>query len=59
VVGLLVWQMVDFLYADIGGTTTVLISVVLGLCASALARTGLLAIPAPRTAPTRREASAL
>ncbi|MEZ0064799.1 O-antigen ligase [Streptacidiphilus sp. MAP12-20] len=59
VVGLLVWQMVDFLYADIGGTTTVLISVVLGLCASALARTGVLAIPSPRAALTRREASAL
>ncbi|WP_063774283.1 O-antigen ligase family protein [Streptacidiphilus rugosus] len=59
VVGLLVWQTVDFLYADIGGTTTVLISVVLGLCASALARTGLLTIPAPRTESSRREASAL
>ncbi|MEY9873643.1 O-antigen ligase [Streptacidiphilus sp. MAP12-33] len=57
VVGLLVWQLVDFLYADIGGTTTVLISVVLGLCASAIARGGLLAIPGPRSAPTLREAS--
>nr|WP_232110239.1 O-antigen ligase family protein [Streptomyces buecherae] len=32
-VGLLVWQAVDFLYADIGGPTTVLTSVVLGLAA--------------------------
>lgn len=32
-VGLLTWQLVDFLYADIGGTTTVLVSVVLGLAA--------------------------
>ncbi|MFD9125682.1 O-antigen ligase family protein [Kitasatospora sp. NPDC059571] len=31
--GLLVWILVDFLYADIGGTTTVLTSVVLGLAA--------------------------
>jgi O-antigen ligase len=31
--GLLTWQLVDFLYADIGGTTTVLVSVVLGLAA--------------------------
>ena len=31
--GLLVWQLVDFLYADIGGTTTVLVSVVVGLAA--------------------------
>lgn len=30
---LLVWVLVDFLYADIGGTTTVLTSVVLGLAA--------------------------
>ena len=57
VVGLLAWQLVDFLYADIGGTTTVLISVVLGLCASAVARGGLLAIPGPRTASNLREAS--
>ncbi|MEW1911986.1 O-antigen ligase family protein [Kitasatospora sp. NPDC085895] len=32
---LLVWILVDFLYADIGGTTTVLTSVVLGLAARA------------------------
>ncbi|MFC1419735.1 O-antigen ligase family protein [Streptacidiphilus cavernicola] len=32
-IGLLAWQLVDFLYADIGGTTTVLVSVVLGLAA--------------------------
>jgi O-antigen ligase len=32
-IGLLIWQLVDFLYADIGGTTTVLVSVVLGLAA--------------------------
>jgi O-antigen ligase len=51
VVGLLAWQLVDFLYGDIGGTTTVLISVVLGLCASALAGGGLPAIPGPRSAP--------
>ncbi|WP_405019740.1 O-antigen ligase family protein [Kitasatospora sp. NBC_00070] len=31
--GLLVWVLVDFLYADIGGTTTVLTSVILGLAA--------------------------
>jgi O-antigen ligase len=31
--GLLVWQLVDFLYADIGGPTTVLVSFVLGLAA--------------------------
>ncbi|QMU71942.1 O-antigen ligase [Streptacidiphilus sp. P02-A3a] len=29
--GLLVWQLVDFLYADIGGPATVLVSFVLGL----------------------------
>ncbi|MCC9308275.1 O-antigen ligase family protein [Kitasatospora sp. RB6PN24] len=33
VAGLLCWVLVDFLYADIGGTTTVLTSVVLGLAA--------------------------
>ncbi|GAA1959787.1 O-antigen ligase family protein [Kitasatospora viridis] len=33
VVGLLCWVLVDFLYADIGGTTTVLTSVILGLAA--------------------------
>ncbi|WP_406204845.1 O-antigen ligase family protein [Kitasatospora sp. NBC_01560] len=33
---LLVWVLVDFLYADIGGTTTVLTSVVLGLAARAV-----------------------
>ena len=32
-VGLLVWQPVDFLYADIGGPSTVLTAVVLGLVA--------------------------
>ncbi|MGW2377871.1 O-antigen ligase family protein [Kitasatospora sp. NPDC001683] len=32
---LLTWLLVDFLYADIGGTTTVLASVVLGLAARA------------------------
>ncbi|MER5354359.1 O-antigen ligase family protein [Kitasatospora sp. NPDC002551] len=32
---LLTWVLVDFLYADIGGTTTVLTSVVLGLAAHA------------------------
>ena len=31
--GLLVWQLVDFLYADIGGPATVLVSFVLGLAA--------------------------
>ncbi|MER7751868.1 O-antigen ligase family protein [Kitasatospora sp. NPDC097643] len=34
---LLTWVLVDFLYADIGGTTTVLTSVVLGLAAGARA----------------------
>ncbi|MFI6644662.1 O-antigen ligase family protein [Streptomyces sp. NPDC050504] len=32
--GLLVWQLVDFAYADIGGPSTVLTSVVLGLAAA-------------------------
>ncbi|WP_051966240.1 O-antigen ligase family protein [Kitasatospora mediocidica] len=32
-VGLLCWVLVDFLYADIGGTTTVLTSVILGVAA--------------------------
>ncbi|MFI9271787.1 O-antigen ligase family protein [Kitasatospora sp. NPDC052896] len=32
-VGLLCWILVDFLYADIGGTTTVLTSVILGIAA--------------------------
>ncbi|MFJ8645621.1 O-antigen ligase family protein [Streptomyces sp. NPDC093546] len=32
-VGLLVWQLVDFAYADIGGPSTVLTAVVLGLAA--------------------------
>ena len=31
--GLLVWQLVDFVYADIGGPATVLVSFVLGLAA--------------------------
>ncbi|MFI5620778.1 O-antigen ligase family protein [Streptomyces sp. NPDC051567] len=31
--GLLVWQLTDFLYADIGGPTTVLTGVILGLAA--------------------------
>ncbi|WP_317621273.1 O-antigen ligase family protein [Streptomyces sp. CBMA123] len=35
---LLTWVLVDFLYADIGGTTTVLTSVVLGLAARAAAQ---------------------
>ncbi|AUY54122.1 O-antigen ligase domain-containing protein [Streptomyces sp. CB01881] len=37
---LLVWVLVDFLYADIGGTTTVLTSVVLGLAARAARAAG-------------------
>lgn len=32
-VGLMTWQTVDFLYADIGGPSTVLTGVVLGLAA--------------------------
>ncbi|MFF3319641.1 O-antigen ligase family protein [Streptomyces sp. NPDC003035] len=32
-IGLLSWQLVDFLYADIGGPSTVLLSVVFGLAA--------------------------
>jgi O-antigen ligase len=32
-VGLLVWQLIDFAYADIGGPSTVLTSVILGLVA--------------------------
>lgn len=32
-IGLLSWQLVDFFYADIGGPSTVLLSVVLGLAA--------------------------
>ncbi|MGF1432069.1 O-antigen ligase family protein [Kitasatospora sp. LaBMicrA B282] len=43
-VGLLCWVLVDFLYADIGGTTTVLTSVILGLAAW-------WALPAGRTGP--------
>jgi hypothetical protein len=40
-VGLLVWQAVDFLYADIGGPATVMTALVLGLAAWwALADTG-------------------
>ncbi|MFD9072391.1 hypothetical protein ACFVZ2_20495, partial [Streptomyces lasiicapitis] len=31
--GLLVWQLVDFMYADIGGPSTVLTAVALGGCA--------------------------
>ncbi|WP_425505836.1 O-antigen ligase family protein [Streptomyces typhae] len=31
--GLLVWQLVDFMYADIGGPSTVLTAVALGACA--------------------------
>ncbi|WP_042376119.1 O-antigen ligase family protein [Streptacidiphilus melanogenes] len=57
VVGLLIWQLVDFLYGDIGGTTTVLVSVVVGLCASAVARGGLPAIPGPRSEPSLWEAT--
>ncbi|WP_052443361.1 O-antigen ligase family protein [Streptacidiphilus neutrinimicus] len=57
VVGLLIWQLVDFLYGDIGGTTTVLVSVVVGLCASAVARGGLPAIPGPRSEPILAEAT--
>ncbi|MFJ6215819.1 O-antigen ligase family protein [Streptomyces sp. NPDC092296] len=49
--GLLVWLLIDFLYSDIGGTTTVLTSVVLGLAA----RWALPAAPAaePKEAATR------
>ncbi|MFD2122815.1 hypothetical protein ACFSNO_30570 [Streptomyces cirratus] len=32
-VGLLVWQLTDFLYADIGGPSTVLTGVIIGLAA--------------------------
>jgi len=32
-IGLLSWQLIDFFYADIGGPSTVLVSVVLGLAA--------------------------
>jgi hypothetical protein len=32
-IGLLVWQLVNFLYADIGGPTTVLTAIALGLAA--------------------------
>ncbi|MGW5851008.1 O-antigen ligase family protein [Streptomyces sp. NPDC055254] len=32
-VGLLVWQLIDFLYADIGGPSTVLTGVIIGLAA--------------------------
>ncbi|MDI3388470.1 O-antigen ligase family protein [Streptomyces sp. B-S-A8] len=32
-VGLLVWQLIDFLYADIGGPSTALTGIVFGLCA--------------------------
>ncbi|MFF7753639.1 O-antigen ligase family protein [Streptomyces sp. NPDC007971] len=43
--GLLLWQLVDFLYADIGGPSTILTAVVFGVCAWwALARD---AAPAP------------
>ncbi|MEZ0089364.1 O-antigen ligase family protein [Streptacidiphilus sp. EB129] len=53
-VGLLTWQLVDFLYADIGGPTTVLVSVVLGLAAQAGlgARSSAGAGPAPVPAAT-------
>jgi O-antigen ligase len=47
-VALLTWQLVDFLYADIGGTTTVLVSVVLGLAAFGVFRAP--AAPAPEAA---------
>ena len=53
-IGLLTWQLVDFLYADIGGTTTVLVSVVLGLAAH-----GAFALPeAPGPEAPVREAAA-
>ena len=42
--GLLVWQLVDFLYADIGGPTTVLVSFVLGLAAFGAAGGGATAL---------------
>jgi hypothetical protein len=32
--GLLVWQLIDFAYADIGGPSTVLTAVMLGLAAT-------------------------
>ncbi|MFD8701793.1 O-antigen ligase family protein [Kitasatospora sp. NPDC059648] len=46
---LLTWVLVDFLYADIGGTTTVLTSVVLGLAARAALQ------EAPRPEPVRSD----
>ncbi|MEY9969001.1 O-antigen ligase [Streptacidiphilus sp. MAP12-16] len=50
--GLLVWQLVDFLYADIGGTTTVLVSVVLGLAAHGAPGPSPIT-PGPRPGPVR------
>ncbi|MDH6130607.1 O-antigen ligase family protein, partial [Kitasatospora sp. GP82] len=48
---LLTWVLVDFLYGDIGGTTTVLTSVVLGLAARA-------AVPGPEGAEVSGDPSA-
>ncbi|MFI6445298.1 O-antigen ligase family protein [Kitasatospora sp. NPDC050543] len=48
---LLTWVMVDFLYADIGGTTTVLTSIVLGLAARSALPAGPGAGPAAAVAP--------
>ncbi|MER5255308.1 O-antigen ligase family protein [Streptomyces sp. NPDC002855] len=49
--GLLVWQLVDFAYADIGGPSTVLMAVVLGLVAWWALSGRALAAPAPGEAP--------
>ncbi|WP_344338218.1 O-antigen ligase family protein, partial [Kitasatospora putterlickiae] len=51
---LLTWVLVDFLYADIGGTTTVLTSIILGLAAHA-ARPATTRLATTRPATTRPE----
>ncbi|MFF1694050.1 O-antigen ligase family protein [Streptomyces sp. NPDC058257] len=49
--GLLVWQLVDFSYADIGGPSTVLMAVVLGLVAWWALSGRALSAPVPGSAP--------
>jgi len=55
-VGLLGWQLVDFLYSDIGGPSTVLTAVVLGLVVRWALGPGQLGAPADESAPPRSTA---
>ncbi|MEU9392492.1 O-antigen ligase family protein [Streptomyces sp. NPDC048324] len=55
--GLLVWQLIDFVYADIGGPSTVLTAVVFGVVAWWSLVGGTRDAPVPATASRRRPAA--